>query len=130
MITPAYAAILAILFFYLSIRVIGQRRKSQTGLGIGSDVNLERVIRVHANFAEYVPFALLLIFFVEQAGHSQWLIHILGSLLTVGRVIHAYGVSQSVENFKFRVTGMAITFTVLLTCASILIYSTAIVSGS
>jgi uncharacterized protein len=118
-----YAALLAAMFFILSIRVIGQRRQSQTALGIGADANLERAVRVHANFSEYVPFALLLMFFVEEAGYPNWLMHVLGSVLITGRLSHAYGVSRSPENFRFRVTGMAMTFTILLTCACILLYS-------
>jgi uncharacterized protein len=123
MVTALYAAILALLFFYLSVTVIGQRRKSQASLGTGNDAQLERVVRVHANFAEYVPFALLMIFFVEGASYPAWTIHALGVLLLAGRASHAYGVSRSPENFRFRVTGMALTFTVLLTCAGFLLYS-------
>jgi uncharacterized protein len=123
MITPIYAAILAIIFVLLSLRVIGQRRKSQTGLGTGNDEKLERLIRVHANFAEYVPFSILLIFFVEQAEYPGWLIHMLGAFLILGRLTHAYGVSQSPENIKFRVAGMVMTFVVLLTCATRLLYA-------
>jgi uncharacterized protein len=123
MVTTLYAAILAILFFYLSVNVIGQRRKSQASLGIGNDPNLERLVRVHGNFAEYVPFALLMLFFAEGANYPAWAIHAMGILLLAGRFSHAYGVSRSTENFAFRVTGMALTFTVLLTCASLLFYS-------
>lgn len=54
-------------------------------------------MRVHANFAEYVPLALLLIFLVESS--------------------HAFGVSGDPENFRFRIFGMALTFSALLVCA-------------
>jgi uncharacterized protein len=126
MTSAVYAAILAVIFFFLSIRVIGQRRQSQAALGTGNNADLERVVRVHANFSEYVPFALLLIFFVEQASFPAWSIHLLGALLVVGRLIHAYGVSRTPENLRFRVTGMAVTFTILLSCAGLLFYSAAV----
>jgi hypothetical protein len=64
-------------------------------------------MRVHANFAEYVPFALLLATFIEMQGTRAWLIHLLCLALVAGRVIHAYGVSQEHENFRLRMAGMA-----------------------
>ena len=70
---------------------------------------LERISRVHANFAEYVPFALLLIAFAEMRGVYHLVIHALCVALLVGRVIHAWGVSNDAENFRFRITGMMLT---------------------
>jgi uncharacterized membrane protein YecN with MAPEG domain len=116
-ILPLYAAIFAILFVILSIRTIRQRRKLRIGLGDADNKDMQRAVRVHANFAEYVPLCLLMIYLVEQSGVYAWFVHALCSGLLVGRLSHAYGVSQQRENFKFRVTGMSLTFTVLVTCA-------------
>ncbi|MGE3991009.1 MAPEG family protein [Pseudorhodoplanes sp.] len=113
-IVPVYAAILAVMFVGLSIRVIGQRRSSKLPLGFQGDIALERRVRVQGNFAEYVPLALLLLAFVEMRGAPAWLLHGLCALLLAGRLSHAYGVSQMRERFAFRVTGMAVTFTVIL----------------
>ena len=55
-IIPFYAAILALLYVCLSARTIGFRRKSRVSIGDGGDQELLRAIRMHANFAEYVPF--------------------------------------------------------------------------
>lgn len=82
-----------------------------------------RAMRVHSNFSEYVPFSLLLIYFVEGAGAHSAFIHFLGMALFVGRLSHAYGVSQMAENFRFRVTGMALTFTVILMSSGYLLLS-------
>jgi len=46
-------------------------------------------MRVHANFAEYVPLALLLIFFVEHDGTKTLLVHSLCIALLSGRLLHA-----------------------------------------
>jgi uncharacterized membrane protein YecN with MAPEG domain len=116
-IVPIYAAILAILFFALSIRVIALRRSSKLPLGFQGDMALERRVRVQGNFSEYVPFALLLMAFVELRGSTPWLLHAMGVVLIAGRLSHAYGVSQIKESFAFRVSGMAMTFTVILTAA-------------
>ena len=78
-------------------------------------------MRVHGNFAEYVPLALLLIAFVEMRGLPYWLIHLLAIVLLIGRLIHAYGVSQAQENFTYRVTGMSLTFTAIASASLILL---------
>jgi uncharacterized membrane protein YecN with MAPEG domain len=117
MITPLYASLLAILFIVLSVLVIRQRRAFQVSIGSAGERDLERAMRVHANFAEYAPFALLLIFFTESLYGSGWIIHVLGGLLVVGRCLHAWGVSQSAENLRFRVFGMTLTFLVLAASA-------------
>ena len=120
-IVPIYAAMLAFLYIALSARVIQARRSAKVAIGTRGDVHLERKMRVHANFAEYVPFALLLATFTEMQGRPAWLIHKLCLALVAGRVIHAYGVSQEHENFKLRMVGMATTFTVLAVMALLLL---------
>ena len=105
-----YAGLLGLVFLYLSIRVIGNRRRAQVALGVGGDARLERAARVQANFAEYAPLILLLVWLVEMSGYPAWVVHALGGALLAGRVVHAYGVSQAREDFRFRVTGMLLTF--------------------
>jgi uncharacterized membrane protein YecN with MAPEG domain len=65
-IVPIYAAMLAFLYIALFARVIQARRSAKVAIGTRGDVHLERKMRVHANFAEYVPFALLLATFIES----------------------------------------------------------------
>ncbi len=125
-ILPIYAALLAILFVYLSARTITIRRKSQIGLGHADNPDMLRAMRVHANFAEYVPLALLLIFLVESSGAGPALVHALGAALLLARLLHAYGVSQTKENFRFRVLGMTATFTVMMASAVYLLVVAAI----
>lgn len=121
MITPMYAAMLGLIFVALSAKTIKTRRRQKVAIGHGDDTEVLRACRVHGNFAEYVPFALLLIFMLEQKGSHDLLIHGLCVVLLVGRVVHAYGVSQVQENFRFRVMGMAMTFmTIVSACTGLL----------
>lgn len=113
-ITPLYAALLALIFVALSIRTIRLRRRYRVGVGDGNHAELQRAARVHANFAEYVPLALLLIYFAETGGGSLLLIHSLAIALLCGRLLHAWGVSQVRENYRYRTVGMALTFSVIL----------------
>ncbi|MEY2841999.1 MAG: hypothetical protein RI920_36 [Pseudomonadota bacterium] len=124
-ILPVYAALLGILFFYLSVRTIGLRRKLQIGIGASDSPEMLRAMRVHANFAEYAPLALLLIYLTEQQAAPALLVHALGLCLLIGRSLHAWGVSQVQERFVFRVTGMAMTFTAMLTSCAWLLYKAA-----
>ncbi len=121
-ILPLYAALLAILFFILSARTGNLRRGLKIAVGDAGNITLLRAMRVHANFAEYVPISLLLVLMVEMQGASNWVVHALGASLLIGRIFHAYGVSQVRENLVFRVIGMALTVTTLLWSAAYLLY--------
>lgn len=121
-IIPFYASLLVLLFIYLSVRVVRVRRALQVGIGDAGDKRLLRAIRVQANFAEYVPIALILLLALELQAFYPWALHLLAATLLVGRLLHAYGVSQSREQLAFRIAGMACTFTVMLATAGILIY--------
>lgn len=109
-ITAFYASLLAGLFLVLSARVIGWRREQRVELGDAGDAQLLRRMRVHANFAEYVPFALLLMALAETMSPPDALVHIVGLLLVVGRAMHAYGLSQTPHILRYRVFGMVLTF--------------------
>ena len=113
MVTPLYAALVALLLIALSVRTIRLRRRYQVAIGPGEDMALQRAMRVHANFCEYIPIALIGLFFVESLWGSGWWIHLLGLPLLLGRLSHAWGVQQVREDLRFRVFGMISTFTVI-----------------
>jgi uncharacterized membrane protein YecN with MAPEG domain len=110
LIVALYAAILALLFVALSVRTLRLRRRLQIAIGDGHDKAMLRAMRVHANFAEYVPFAIVLMALAESMEPPDLLVHVAGVLLVIGRLIHAYGVSQSPPIMKYRVYGMWLTF--------------------
>jgi len=70
-IVPTYAAVLVLIFVLLSVRVIQMRASAKIGLGHGNNPVMERRIRVHGNFAEYVPLALLLLLCMELQSQSR-----------------------------------------------------------
>lgn len=109
-VTAFYASLLALLFVFLSFRVIGWRRLVKVEIGHGDDNQLLRRMRVHANFAEYVPFTLLLMAMAESMTAPRPLIHLVGLLLIAGRLMHAYGLSQTPHILRYRVWGMMLTF--------------------
>ncbi len=109
-ITALYASLLAVLYLFLSMRVIGWRRQQRVEIGHGGDAQLLRRMRVHANFAEYVPFTLLLMALAENMGPPHILTHLVGLLLLAGRLMHAYGLSQTPHILRYRAWGMQLTF--------------------
>ena len=120
-VTPLYAGLLALWFLVLSWRVIRRRGKG-TWLGDGGDQALLRVIRGHANFAEYVPLALLMMGFLEVSRFSIYVLHALGIVLLVARLLHGYALSFT-EHFPFgRLWGSTLTFIVLAIEAVLCIY--------
>ena len=107
-IVPWYAAILALVYIGLSARVILGRGQHRINLGSGGVDDMERRIRTHGNFAEYVPLALILFLIDDLRGLTPIAVHVLCLMLITGRISHAWGVSRQ-EHFKFRVGGMALT---------------------
>ena len=122
MIITIYTSLLGLIFIILSFRTLRLRRKLRIAVGDSGNVEMLRAIRAHSNFAEYAPFSLFLIFLVENSGCTSFLIHILGSMLLLGRIVHAYGISQVDEKFQYRVSGMASTFFVIGACSLYLLY--------
>ncbi len=122
MVTPLYAGILVLWFLILSVRVIKQRGDTKIFLSDGGNVRMTRIIRGHANFAEYVPLALLLMAMLELSHFSIYALHAIGILLVVARLLHGYSLSFS-EQFMFgRVAGAGMTFLVLLIEAVLCLY--------
>jgi hypothetical protein len=114
LLTSIIASLLTIIFIKLSFAVIGLRRKNKVGLGSGGHDDLERAIRAQGNFAEYVPFGIILIACLELNGAPWWLVLIPGITLIVGRLIHAVGINEPPPNFSKRVLGMKFTFNTLI----------------
>ena len=74
-VVPFYAAIFALIYIGLTIRVIMLRNTKHVSLGNGGDPVLERAIRIHANFIEYVPLALILLTTMEMQRRSIYVLH-------------------------------------------------------
>jgi uncharacterized membrane protein YecN with MAPEG domain len=121
--TPVYAAILGLLFVALSVRALRLRRTLRIAVGDGGNTKMLRAMRVHSNFAEYVPLALFLIYLSETQGANWLLVHALCLALVIGRLSHSYGVSQLNEDYRFRVSGMALTFTPIIVASIYLLFA-------
>jgi len=113
-ITALYAALLGLLFIFLSFRVSKHRLAGQVSLGDGNNPALGQAIRAHGNFAEYVPLALILIGLAEALGAATVLLHVFGGGLLAGRVLHAWGISQLNAVHDARKLGIVLTWLIIV----------------
>ena len=120
-VTPLYAGLLTLWFVVLSVRVVNLRRRGM-GFGDNGDVGVIRIIRGQANFAEYVPLALLLMGLLEIGHQSIYLLHALGVMLVVARLLHGFALSFGFQARTGRIAGAALTFIVLLIEAVLCLY--------
>ena len=121
-VVPFYAGIFALIFFFLTMRVARYRRRAAILLGSGGDTELERRIRAHGNFSEYIPLALILLGFMEAQRNSIYVLHALCLLLLIGRICHAIAMSRPSTVWSLRFVGMMLTGTVLIIAAIVLIW--------
>ncbi|CAB0149680.1 Inner membrane protein YecN [Pseudidiomarina piscicola] len=120
-ISMLYAGLLALLYFALAVMIIRLRWRDRVGIGTGESKDLEVAVRIHGNFAEYVPFTLLMLVLMELSGASPMLLHSLGGLLFVARICHAIGLRMTIGPSWARTIGVLGTFTVLLVQAGYMI---------
>ncbi len=111
------SALLGLFFVFLSYNVIRHRLRAQVVLGDNDDSLLRYSIRAHGNFAEYVPFALLLLFLDYQVMMPVWLMIVLCLGLLIGRALHAMSLlkyePKDASFVRFRVNGIMLTFIVI-----------------
>jgi uncharacterized membrane protein YecN with MAPEG domain len=123
-ITNVTLTVLVLLYIFLSVNVINYRRKNKINLGDQSDNKILRKIRMHANFAEYAPIGLLIVFLLEFNNANPALIQTTALLLVIGRFLHPYSISENNKFGLLRPISMALTFTSLLIGSGTLLFLT------
>jgi uncharacterized membrane protein YecN with MAPEG domain len=104
------AGLLGLIYAGLSLRVARMRGTKRIFLGDGGDKEMTSAIRAHANFIEYVPLCLLLIY-ICHVYYGYRTIAGLSVLLVVSRVLHAGGMMGLIP--RGRVLGASGTIVVL-----------------
>jgi hypothetical protein len=124
-ITSLYAAVLALFFLPITMRVALYRGKVGIHVGHGENERLLRLNRGQQNFTETAPMALLLLVLMEMAGASAPWLHTLGLMLTLGRISHYCQITHIVQHLLFRGAGMLATLLVYLFAACWLLINAA-----
>lgn len=117
MITGLYAGLLGLIYLGLCALVVKMRLKHDAGLGDKKIEEVQRAIRVHGNFAEYVPLIVIMMAITESTLPYSWtpfLLHGLGIAMIIARVAHAYGLAKPEGTAPGRMMGILMTFCILL----------------
>ncbi len=112
-ITAFYASLLTLLYLFLSVRVIGWRRTAArrdracrgcaalTPYARARELRRVRALRAAADGAR------------GELGPATDILHLVGLTLVAGRMLHAYGLSQTPQILNYSVWGMQLTFTAM-----------------
>lgn len=123
-VTAVFAAVFALMFVAMSADTAYQRNKHRVPLqGFGDNKYVNRAVRVHGNFAEHVPMALLLMLLLELRGAGVTWLAVAGGALLVGRSLHWIGIKGSSGLSFGRYTGVGLTWLVLVGQALALLWS-------
>ena len=116
-ITLLFASLHVLLMLALLVPISRHRHDHKIGLGDGGDKVLARKVRVHGNFIEHAPFALLMLGLLELSGLPAAWLWTMGSVLLLARVLHAVGFSRRPGYSVGRFSGTALTWLTFLAMA-------------
>ena len=103
------AGILILIQVWLMLAVIRLRRRNRQPLGDGGNVDLNRAIRRHGNFAENAAIFVAGFALLELLGANRMLLAGICTTFVVGRLSHAIGFSMKSEVNPWRTTGTFLT---------------------
>ena len=112
------AGLLGLLAVSLTLGVAHLRGKKKIFLGDGGDKEMLSAIRAHANFMEFVPLCLLLIYMVSDF-HGFWTVAVLSVALLLARALHAGGMLGFIPAGRF--LGATVTTIVLLVTSVLMV---------
>ena len=112
------AGLLGLLAVSLTLAVARLRGKKKINLGDGGDPEMLAAIRAHANFVEFVPLCLLLIYMASDF-HGFWTVAILSIVLLLARVLHAGGMLGFIPSGRF--LGAVLTTAVLIAASVMMV---------
>ena len=101
-----YAGVLGLMLVVLTYNVLYHHVRAAIEVEGGSDELSTRIGRVQGNFTEYVPTGLALMLALEWSGCPDAFVFIGGGLFTVGRILHAWGLTTNAFASFGRVVGI------------------------
>lgn len=112
-----YAALNTFILLWISIATGRLRARHKVSIGDGGVPHLVRILRGHANAIENMPMFFLLLAVAAVMAAPAWLLHLLGLVFTIGRVIHAWHFIQEDAPGWQRGAGYGLTFLALVVLA-------------
>lgn len=113
-VSAVVAAVCASMFVLMSADAARQRARHRVPMqGLGENKHVNRAVRIHGNFAEHVPLALLLMMMLELRGTPAPWLWTAGGSLVVGRGLHWIGLKRTSGTSVPRMAGVGLTWAVL-----------------
>jgi len=113
-IVALYAGLNGLILLWLAVAVGMTRSRTGIWTGDGGSAELIRVMRGQANFAEYVPFCLILLLLMAALGAPGYILHLFGLALTGARTLHGLHFTGIVSTLVARQVGATVTLLLLL----------------
>ncbi len=113
-VAPIYAGLLAVMYFWLSLRVSLIRMKGPAP-DEAAATRLRRAVRAHGNASEYIPLGVIMLILLDVQGAPFWLVHVFGVMLVAGRVGHF--ISFNLPSARL-LTQMSMALTYAMICFS------------
>lgn len=111
--TTLTAALLGLVFLWLTVIVLRRRVATATQIGDGGSGPLQLAVRAHANFTEYVPLALILQALVEFQLGTTTFVWIMGGVLVLARIAHGAALMHTSGPSSGRAFGLLATLAVI-----------------
>ncbi len=109
-IAAIYAGVNILILLVLAVLVARARQTHKITLGVADNRDVVRAVRAHGNAAEYIPAGLVgIVVLALFEGSPLWLLHASGISLTLGRIIHGFGLHTGALNLARRL-GVALTW--------------------
>ncbi|MHA3913921.1 MAPEG family protein [Halovulum sp. GXIMD14793] len=99
------------------MHVVRKRKELKIFMGDGGNPLIVRAMRGHANFVETVPLALVFLTLMALLGTPVWVLHPLGAILVVARLLHALHFCADDAPRWQRFWGTLLTYLVILVAA-------------
>lgn len=116
-----WGGLLILTLLVLSSVVVSRRRRFMIEFGDGGNPEMTPAVRAFGNATEYVPAGICGLILLAFVGAPPLLIHGVGGVLFLGRVIHGLGLLFQKGPSLGRVTGTVLTWLALLIAAVSLI---------
>ena len=113
LITPFYAGVMGLLLIVLSWRIVNLRNINKGKMNEEDHSIMAAATRAQGNLIEYLPTALLLLFFVEILEFRSEIVHALGALLIIARLMHIKGLNDPSGKSTLRKLGTRLTWTMM-----------------
>ena len=122
-IVGVYVGINLLINLYLAYRVSAARVKNKVLSGTDGCEPLYNASRAHILNVEYTPIGLIGIVVLHLLSASIYVIHVIGIALTLGRILHAIGLSTDAKAVnKPRMIGTVLTWASQLIAAVACLY--------